>query len=119
MSRQQLANHASAQEGPLHTARDPAATRRDDLVALEADVHIVLEHAGRSTRAHGRLLARLTSGTAAANAVALDDIVAAVQRELIRLVRGDEPCGRAEDGTPTKERRGRRHEQECGKARAA
>ena len=63
------------------TAIDP---RRADLLALEADVGAVLDHPGGAPAAHGRLLARLTSGTATENASALDDVLAAAQRELMR-----------------------------------
>ena len=58
--------------------------RRADLAAFEADVSAIVGHPGGAARARGRVLARLTSGTAAQNAEALDEYTAAVQRALIR-----------------------------------
>lgn len=66
------------------SAPDPAAVRRAELAALDADVRAVLERPARAGAAKGRILARLTGGTAAQNAAALDDVFAAVQRELVR-----------------------------------
>lgn len=61
-----------------------AAQRRVELAALEADVAAILDAPGGAARAHGRILARLTGGTASENAEALDDVLAAVQRCLVR-----------------------------------
>jgi len=61
-----------------------AVQRRAELAALEADVSAIVDHPGAALRAHGRILARLTSGTAAENAEALDEYTAAVQRCLVR-----------------------------------
>lgn len=52
------------------------------------DVRALLEHPATAGAAKGRVLARLTAGTATQNAAALDDLVAALQRELVRTQRG-------------------------------
>ena len=44
----------------------------------------IVDHPGAAPRAHGRVLARLTGGTVAQNAEALDEYTAAVQRCLVR-----------------------------------
>lgn len=61
-----------------------AAQRRVELAALEADVGAILDAPGGAARAHGRVLARLTSGNPTQNADALDEYTAAVQRCLVR-----------------------------------
>ncbi len=58
--------------------------RRAELAALEADVSAIVGHPGAAPRAHGRILAWLTGGTASENAEALDEYTAAVQRCLMR-----------------------------------
>lgn len=58
--------------------------RRELAAAFEADVSAIVGHPGGAPRAHGRILARLTGGTPAENAVALDEYTAAVQRALMR-----------------------------------
>ena len=58
--------------------------RRAELASFEADVSAIVDHPGAAPRAHGRILARLTGGTASENAEALDEYTAAVQRCLMR-----------------------------------
>ena len=67
-------------------------TRRADraarLEAIERDVGAVLDHTGGAKAAAGRLLARLSEGTAVQNAATLDDVLTAAQRVLTRQIFG-------------------------------
>jgi hypothetical protein len=66
----------------------PESERAADLAKLEADVAKVLDEAGGAKAAEGRLLARLTSGTATENASVLRDVLSAAQRHLVRAIYG-------------------------------
>lgn len=68
----------------------PPATqdRAADLRAIEADVAKVLDESGGANAAVGRLLARLTRGTATENASALRDLLSATQQHTVRAVFG-------------------------------
>lgn len=62
--------------------------REQERLDLERDVKAVLDQAGGAKAAAGRLLARLSGGTAVQNVSALEDVLVAGQRVLTRGIFG-------------------------------